>query len=133
MEEVTQFLQVSSKTLIKTIIFETDQGLVAGLVRGDREINPVKLKNLVDCEWLIPASENLVTKMTGLTCGYLGPVGIKLKVFADNEILLMSNSIAGANKIDTHLTGIQFKRDLNVEKIGDIRSVNEGDPCHKCK
>jgi len=131
-EEVTQFLRVSPKTLIKTIIFETDQGLVAGLVRGDREINPVKLKNLVDCEWLIPASENLVTKTTGLPCGYLGPVGIKLKVFADKEIPLMSNSIAGANKIDTHLTGIQFKRDLNVEKIGDIRSVNEGDPCPKC-
>ena len=132
-EEVTQFLRVSPKTLIKTIIFETDQGLVAGLVRGDREINPVKLKNLVDCEWLIPASENLVTKTTGLPCGYLGPVGIKLKVFADKEIPLMSNSIAGANKIDTHLTGIQFKRDLNVEKIGDIRSVNEGDPCPKCE
>ena len=132
-EEVTQFLRVSPKTLIKTIIFETDQGLVAGLVRGDREINPVKLKNLVGCEWLIPASENLVTKTTGLPCGYLGPVGIKLKVFADKEIPLMSNSIAGANKIDTHLTGIQFKRDLNVEKIGDIRSVNEGDPCPKCE
>jgi len=132
-DEVTQFLRVSPKTLIKTIIFETDQGLVAGLVRGDREINPVKLKNLVDCEWLIPASENLVTKTTGLPCGYLGPVGIKLKVFADKEIPLMSNSIAGGNKIDTHLTGIQFKRDLNVEKIGDIRSVNEGDPCPKCK
>ena len=132
-DEVTQFLRVPSKTLIKTIIFETDQGLVAGLVRGDREINPVKLKNLVDCEWLIPASENLVTKTTGLPCGYLGPVGIKLKVFADKEIPLMSNSIAGANKIDTHLTGIQFKRDLNVEKVGDIRSVNEGDPCPKCK
>ena len=132
-EEVTQFLRVSPKTLIKTIIFETDQGLVAGLVRGDREINPVKLKNLVDCEWLIPASENLVTKTTGLPCGYLGPVGIKLKVFADKEIPLMSNSIAGANKIDTHLTGIQFKRDLNVEKIGDIRNINEGDPCPKCE
>ena len=132
-EEVTQFLRVSPKTLIKTIIFETDQGLVAGLVRGDREINPVKLKNLVDCEWLTPASENLVTKTTGLPCGYLGPVGIKLKVFADKEIPLMCNSIAGANKIDTHLTGIQFKRDLNVEKIGDIRSVNEGDPCPKCE
>jgi len=131
--EVTQFLRVSSKTLIKTIIFETDQGLVAGLVRGDREINPVKLKNLVGCEWLIPASENLVAKKTGLPCGYLGPVGIKLKVFADKEIPLMSNSIAGANKVDTHLTGIQFKRDINVEKIGDIRSVNEGDPCPKCE
>ena len=73
----------------------------------------------------------LVTKTTGLPCGYLGPVEIKLKVFADKEIPLMSNSISGSNKIDTHLTGVQFKRDLKVEKIGDIRNVNEGDPCPK--
>jgi len=131
-EQVTQFLQVSPKNLIKTIVFETDQGLVAGLVRGDRQINPIKLKNLIDCEWLIPATEELVTKTTGLPCGYLGPVEIKLKVFADKEIPLMSNSITGSNKIDTHLTGVQFKRDLNVEKVGDIRNVNEGDPCPKC-
>ena len=131
-EQVTQFLQVSPKKLIKTIVFETDQGLVAGLVRGDRQINPIKLKNLIDCEWLIPASEELVTKTTGLPCGYLGPVEIKLKVFADKEIPLMSNSITGSNKIDTHLTGVQFKRDLHVEKVGDIRNVNEGDPCPKC-
>jgi prolyl-tRNA synthetase len=131
-EQVTQLLKVSPNKLIKTIIFETDQGLVAGLVRGDREINPIKLKNLIDCEWLIPASEELVTKTTGLPCGYLGPVGIKLKIFADKEIPFMSNSITGSNKIDTHLTGVQFKRDMNVEKIGDIRNVNAGDHCPKC-
>ncbi|HIF02635.1 MAG TPA: proline--tRNA ligase [Nitrospinaceae bacterium] len=131
-EQVTQFLQVSPKKLIKTIVFETDQGLVAGLVRGDRQINPIKLKNLIDCEWLIPASEELITKTTGLPCGYLGPVEIKLKIFADKEIPLMSNSITGSNKVGIHLTGVQFKRDLNVEKVGDIRNANEGDPCPKC-
>ena len=109
-------------------MFETEQGLVAGLVRGDREINLVKLKNLVDCEWLNPATEDLITKETGLPCGYLGPVGIKLKVYADKEVPLMSSSITGANKVDTHLTGVQFERDLNVEKVGDLRDINEGRP-----
>ena len=131
-EEVTQFLNVSSDKLIKTIVFETDQGLVAGLVRGDREINPVKLKNLIDCEWLNPAPEELITKETGVPCGYLGPVGTQLKVFADTEITHMSNGITGANKADTHLTGVQFGRDLKVEKVGDLRDVNEGDRCPKC-
>ena len=131
-EEVTRFLRVSPKKLIKTIIFETEQGLIIGLVRGDREINPIKLKNLVDCEWLIPASEELVTKTIGLPCGYLGPVGINLNIFADKEVSLMFNSITGANKLDTHLTGVQFTRDLNVKKVGDIRTVNEGDYCVKC-
>ena len=131
-EEVTQFLKVSPKKLIKTIVFETDQGLVAGLVRGDREINPIKMKNLVDCEWLNPAAEGLIAKETGVPCGYLGPVSTKLKVFADTEITHMSNSITGANKADTHLTGVQFERDLNIAKVGDLRDVNEGDPCPKC-
>ncbi len=131
-KEVTQFLNVSSDKLIKTIVFETDQGLVAGLVRGDREINPVKLKNLIDCEWLNPAPEELITKETGVPCGYLGPVGVQLKVFADTEIKHMSNGITGANKADTHLTGVQFGRDLKVEKVGDLKDVNEGDRCPKC-
>ena len=131
-EEVAQFFKVSPKKLIKTIVFETEQGLIAGLVRGDREINLVKLKNLVDCEWLNPAAEDLITKETGLPCGYLGPVGIKLKVYADKEVPLMSSSITGANKVDTHLTGVQFERDLNIEKVGDLRDINEGDPCSKC-
>ncbi|MBT3514891.1 MAG: proline--tRNA ligase [Nitrospina sp.] len=131
-EEVTQFLRVPQKKLIKTIIFETEQGLIAGLVRGDRGINPIKLKKLVNCEWLIPASEELITKTIGLPCGYLGPVGIKLNIFADKEVSLMFNSITGANKLDTHLTGVQFSRDLNVKKVGDIRNVNEGDSCVKC-
>ena len=131
-EDIAQFLQVSPKTIIKTVVFETEQGLVAGLVRGDREINSIKLKNLVNCEWLIPASEDLIKKTTGLPCGYLGPVKIKLKIFADKEVPLMTNSIAGANKIDTHLTGVQFYRDLSVEKVGDIRNINEDDPCPKC-
>ncbi len=131
-EEVARFLKVSPKKLIKTIIFETNKGLIVGLVRGDREINPIKLKNLINCEWIAPASEDLITKTTGLPCGYLGPIGINLKVFADKEISLIANGITGANKTDTHLTGVQFKRDLNVEKIGDIRNVNEGDLCPKC-
>ena len=131
-EEVAQFLRVPPEKLIKTIVFETEQGLVVGLIRGDREINPVKLKNLVDCEWLNPVSEDFVTKETGLPCGYLGPVGMKLRVFADKEVPLMSNSITGANKEGTHLTGVQFERDLNIEKIGDLRNVKEGDPCPKC-
>ncbi|MCH8158044.1 MAG: proline--tRNA ligase [Nitrospinae bacterium] len=130
--DVTAFLKVTPERLIKTIVFESDQGLVAGLIRGDRDINPVKLKNLIGCEWLHPAEESLIAKETKLPCGYLGPVGMKLKVYADAEVPLMSNSITGANKPDTHLTGVQADRDLKIEKTGDLRDVREGDPCPKC-
>ena len=131
-EEVSQFLQVSSKKIIKTILFETEDGLIVGLVRGDREINPIKLKNLVECKWINSASKELVAKITALPIGFLGPVGIKLKIYADKEVSSMTDSITGANKLDTHLTGVEYQRDLNIEKAGDIRKVNEGDDCPKC-
>ncbi len=64
-EEVAKFLSVSSEQIVKTILFETDTGIIAGLVRGDREINPIKLKNLVGCEWLHPASEQVLAEKNG--------------------------------------------------------------------
>ena len=131
-EDVTAFLKIAPERLIKTIVFESDRGLVVGLVRGDRDINPIKLKNLIGCEWLHPAAEDLIAKETKLPCGYLGPVGMKLKIYADAEVPLMSNSVTGANKPDTHLIGVQIDRDFSVEKVGDLREVREGDPCAKC-
>ena len=70
---------------------------------------------MANCEWINPATEDLIKKETGLTCGYLGPVGIKLKVYADQEIPLILNGITGANKVNTHLTGVQFDRDLIIQ------------------
>lgn len=130
--EVAKFLKVPPRKIIKTIIFENEQGLVAGLVRGDRQINPVKLKNLIDCEWLKPAPESLIASQTGLPCGFIGPVGLDMKVYADHEVIQTYDFVTGANACDTHFTGVQTARDLNIEKIGDLRKIEAGDPCPKC-
>jgi len=131
-EEVAKFLKVPPQQIVKTIIFENEQGLVAGLVRGDRQINPNKLKNLIDCEWLQPAPESLITSKTGIPCGFIGPVGLDMKVYADDEIAQTYDFVTGANASDTHFTGVQTVRDLKIEKFGDLRRVEEGDPCPKC-
>ena len=131
-EEIVEFLSVSPDRIVKTIVFESDQGLVAGLVRGDREINPVKLKNMIGCEWLYPAPEKMIYEQTGYPCGFIGPVGLKLKIYADQEVPLMKNFVTGANKKDTHYTGVEIGRDIVIEKLGDLRRIQEGDACPRC-
>ncbi len=131
-EEVCEFLSVSPCALVKTILFDTDQGLVAALVRGDRQVNAVKLKNLLDLESAQPADEKLIAEKAGVPVGYVGPVGLKLKIYADQEVALMKSMIAGANKPDAHFTGVQPGRDFAIEKSGDIRLIKENEPCPRC-
>ncbi|QPJ66382.1 MAG: proline--tRNA ligase [Candidatus Nitrohelix vancouverensis] len=131
-EEVSAFLSVKPRQIIKTILFESDQGIIAGLCRGDREINPIKLKNHIGCEWLHPAPEAILSKDESIHCGYVGPVGLKYPIYADLEVPGMANAVAGANKADAHLTGIQANRDLKATQMVDIRLAKEGDPCPKC-
>jgi len=132
-EDVTQFLKVPPQQIVKTIILENENGLVAGLVRGDRQLNPVKLKNLIGCDWLNPAPESLIASKTGVPCGFIGPVELDMKVYADHEVTVMHNFVTGANSPDAHYTGVQFERDLNVAQVGDLHEVREGDPCPKCE
>ncbi|MBI5428079.1 MAG: proline--tRNA ligase [Nitrospinae bacterium] len=131
-EEVSRFLGVSPQKILKTIVFETDAGLVAGLVRGDRQVNPIKLKNLIGCEWLHPAEEKAIAEKTQAPRGFVGPVKLPIKIYADPEVPLPRNMVAGANKMDAHYTGVQAGRDFSIEKTGDIRMVEEGEPCPKC-
>ncbi|GJL80073.1 MAG: proline--tRNA ligase [Nitrospinaceae bacterium] len=131
-KEVAGFLSISPREIVKTILFESDQGLVAGLVRGDQEINPVKLKNLTGAEWMHPATEKIISEQAGVPCGFAGPVGLNQKIYADREVAVLHNFVTGANKTDVHFTGVQVERDLKIEKIADIRKVNEGEPCPRC-
>ena len=77
-EDVAGFLNLPARQIVKTILLENEHGLVAGLVRGDHQINSVKLKNLIGCEWLQPAEEKTIAKHPELHCGYVGPVGLDL-------------------------------------------------------
>ncbi len=131
-EEVSDFLKVSPQNIVKTIVFETENGLVAGLVRGDRQIHPTKLKNLIGCDWLLPANESQVKEKTNLPIGFLGPVNLNLNIYADQEVTQMHSFITGANTKDAHYSGVQVGRDFEVKKSGDLRTIEEGDPCPKC-
>jgi len=131
-KEVAEFLSIPPQRIVKTIVLDSDQGLIAGLVRGDREINLIKLKNLIGAEWIHPADAKRISEETGIPCGFVGPVGLKLKVYADREVGAMSNFVTGANKTDIHFTGVQAGRDFQAEKTADIRKVMAGEPCPRC-
>jgi len=131
-EEVSSFLDLPCEHIVKTILLENENGLVAGLVRGDHEINPIKMKNMIGCEWLLPAAEKTIAEKLKLPCGYIGPVGLDIPIYADQELATLQNFVTGANKADTHFTGVQVQRDLTIKKFGDLRRILAGDPCPRC-
>ncbi|WMW65652.1 proline--tRNA ligase [Nitratidesulfovibrio liaohensis] len=132
-EEVCAFLGVPQSALVKTLILVADGKPVAALVRGDRELNDVKLKNLLKCDELELAAPELVQKVTGAPVGFAGPVGLNVeRVFADHELLASDGWITGANKGDTHLRNVSLPRDAKIERYADLRVITPVDACPRC-
>lgn len=132
-EEVVAFLKATPQKLVKTLIVQSDQGeTLAVLLRGDRELNDIKLCRLLGCAWVELAAEDVVLKATGAPSGFAGPVGLKLRVIADLEVRAMTDFIAGANEKDAHYIGVNLGRDCQVETFADLRKAVAGDACPRC-
>ena len=131
-EEVVQFLKVSAKDLVKTLIFETEKGSVAALVRGDHEISEKKLKAVLNSENLQLAGEETVESLTHAPKGFAGPVGLSVPLIADLDIRNMANFVTGGNEKDYHLTHVNLGRDFQVQRFADIRRFSSGDRCPLC-
>jgi prolyl-tRNA synthetase len=132
-EEVSRFLKISPKRLVKTLIYETEKGLVVALVRGDREVNEVKLANHFDVQHLTLAGEEKVRAATGAPVGFAGPVGLKdALVVGDLGVRSLVNFATGANKEDAHLVNVNWGRDVDLANWADLLLVSGGDPCPRC-
>jgi prolyl-tRNA synthetase len=132
-EDVALFLGLEPAQLVKTLLVKTDTGeTLAVLLRGDRELNTIKLCRLLDCNDLELAREEEVIAATGAPTGFAGPVGLKLRIFADHEVAAMVDFVVGANVKDQHLTGVNHGRDFAVEAFADLRQATAGDPCPRC-
>ena len=132
-EEVTSFLSVSPQELVKTLIFKTDTEVVAALIRGDHEVNEVKLKNLLGADSVELADPALVAEVTGAPMGFAGPVGLKVKRVADNALKGMADFVTGGNKHDVHFIHVNLGRDFQADQFADLRLVMPGDFCPRCK
>jgi prolyl-tRNA synthetase len=132
-DEVAAFLKVDPSHLIKTMIFESDEEFVAVLIRGDLEINEIKLKNFLNCTHLQLASEAKIEQITGGPQGFSGPVDLEgIRIIADPTVMDLKVAATGANAADTHLIGVVPGRDFEPGDIVDLRTARAGDPCPKC-
>jgi prolyl-tRNA synthetase len=135
--EVADFLGVAPERLVKTLLYETDQGeVVAVAVRGDREVNEVKLANaLPDSLHLRLAPEERVREATGAPVGFAGPIGLrrKLRFLGDGSVRDLANFVCGANEEDAHYVGANWRRDApDLVEWHDLALVVAGDPCPRC-
>jgi prolyl-tRNA synthetase len=131
-EDVTAFLSILPSQLIKSLIFVVDGQETAALVRGDHELNEVKLKGLLGAETVELAPERVVEEITGAPMGFAGPVGLNIKIVADNALKGMSNFVTGGNRKDLHLRNVNMKRDFEVDLFGDLRVITSRDSCPRC-
>jgi prolyl-tRNA synthetase len=132
-EEVTAFLGVPAEAVVKTLVFNTDQGLVAVCVRGDHEANPAKVKNLVGANTAELASAAEVMAATGAPAGFAGPVGLEIPVYFDHALRDTGGLVVGANRADAHYRNALPDRDFGVTGWADLRMIVEGDPCPRCE
>jgi prolyl-tRNA synthetase len=132
-EEVAAFLQVAPRDIVKTLIYVTERGPVAILIRGDHEVNEVKVKNLLGVTDLALASRILVQELTGAEVGFAGPVGLDLPIYADQAVFRMNSLVTGANRDHHHLRRVHPRRDFRITRVADLRYVMEHDPCPRCQ
>ena len=128
--ELTAFLKVAAGQCLKTLLVEgTDGGVVALVVRGDHELNAVKAQKLPGVfSPLKMATAEQVRAATGCEPGFIGPVGLKLRLYADRAAAQAADFVCGANRRDAHLTGVNWGRDLPEPEVVDLRNVVPGDP-----
>lgn len=131
-EELVAFLNTDSTKFVKTLIYSAAEKVVAVMIRGDREVNEVKLANHlgVNGDDLELAAASVVCEVTNAKVGFAGPIGLKIPVIMDSEVAQMSNFIVGANETDYHFINVNTS-DFEAE-ITDVRTIQPGDPCPKC-
>jgi len=132
-EEVTVFLQVPATRVAKTLIYQTDKGPVAAVVRGDDELNVEKLRVAAGVGWATLATEKEILEVTGGPLGFSGPVGLQVPLFLDRKLQDEHNLVTGANAPDLHYLNTNPGRDFAPTAVADLRVVKDGDGCPRCE
>jgi prolyl-tRNA synthetase len=127
--EISKFLNVGANQCIKTLLFKVDEKDVLVLVRGDHDVNDIKLKNLFEAGTVELASPEKTKEVLACAVGSLGPIGVKqVEIVADHAIESIVNGVCGANEEDFHFINVNPKRDFDVNQYADLRFIQEGDP-----
>jgi prolyl-tRNA synthetase len=132
-EEVSKFLQVKPSDMFKSLLYLAggSKEVVMVLVRGDHELNEVKLARALGVAEVHMASEADVKAATGAEVGFAGPIGFKGKILIDRAAALVRNGVTGANETDYHLANVNHGRDFDAQVV-DLRLAQSGDLCPRC-
>ena len=132
-EEVANFLNVSTKDIAKAVIYSVSGKPSIFLIRGDRDVNFIKVCNALGAaEHEVYMSSKEEIEEYGSVEGFIGPINSKMDVYVDSELADMKNVVVGGNKVDTHIKNANINRDFNAVKVVDIKDVHAGYACPKC-
>jgi prolyl-tRNA synthetase len=125
-------LDCAPEDTLKSVFYAAGDELILALIRGDLEVNEVKLRNLLGQD--VRALSKEEAAMFGLVAGYAGPVGLttKARTIVDDSVPDAGGLVSGANRADYHLAGVTYSRDYRAEKVGDIAMATPGMACVRC-
>lgn len=132
--DVCAYLQAPVDHSMKAVAFQSEKGLILCFVRGDHEVNEIKVINTVGVNEVEMAEPELLAQ-AGTVGGYMGPVGLdqnKVIVVVDQSVMQMHNICCGANEEGYHYINVNPGRDFTPTYVADIRLMAEGDPCPHC-
>ena len=124
---------LSSAKQMKTLVYAADGKLVAVVLRGDRELNEIKLQNILGCEELRMADESETRAALGAGFGSLGVIDNPLPLYVDHEVKYLKNTSCGANETDYHYVNVNLGRDFSVSQFYDLHNISAEDPCPNCQ
>ncbi len=136
-EEVASALGIAPALLVKTLAYRVRGGafdgqVVAACVRGDDQLQEVKLAQALGADEVAMADEAAIAAIGGVA-GFIGPVGLRAPVFMDETLRGACGLAAGANRKDAHLTGLDVARDAPDARFADLREARAGDGCPRCE
>ncbi len=130
-EDVSKFLSLPKDRFLKSLVYVAGKDLVLAVVRGDHDLNEIRLARALGIDEVRMASDAEVQKATGAGVGFAGPVDFKGKILVDRAAAAVKNAATGANETDQHFTGVNMGRDWQGE-VADIRLASTGDLCPNC-
>lgn len=130
-DEVCHYLNLDVTKSVKALLMNINEELVIFFIRGDRELNETKVTKLLNCEEVLFASDELISKSNAVP-GYTGPINLNgTKIIIDEEVKTMTNFVVGANKEGYHYINANLS-DFNYDLCADIVNVKENDICPNC-
>ncbi|HGG9606099.1 TPA: proline--tRNA ligase [Listeria monocytogenes] len=127
--DIVEFLEVPIEKTMKSMLYQVDDEVIMVLVRGDHEVNDIKIKNALDATNVELVDPAVAVELLGANFGSLGPINVpeNMRVFADNAVKDIVNAVVGANEDGFHYINVNPDRDFSVTSYFDLRMIQVGD------